>query len=141
MNVQWAPPWLQKIMADKKFPIFAGIGGAVVLILFLGVMWMFSKARKKKKKAAAVEMDAQLPAGAGAKAIGPADVEKQLEDNIAEQAVIKEKQAQDIMNSLKLPAVKTKKTEVLVKHISTEAKKDPEAMALVIRSWLHASDR
>ncbi len=41
---------------------------------------------------------------------------------------------------LKLPAVSTKKTEVLTKHIAAEAKKDPAAMAQVVRSWLHGDN-
>ena len=41
------------------------------------------------------------------------------------------------MLQLKLPEVQTKKTEVIKKHIAAEAKKDPTAMAQVVRTWLN----
>jgi flagellar biosynthesis/type III secretory pathway M-ring protein FliF/YscJ len=43
------------------------------------------------------------------------------------------------MNALKLPPVTTKKTEVLTKHISEQAKKDSMGMAQVLRTWMAES--
>jgi flagellar biosynthesis/type III secretory pathway M-ring protein FliF/YscJ len=43
----------------------------------------------------------------------------------------------EAMLQLKLPEVQTKKTEVIKKHIAAEAKKDPTAMAQVVRTWLN----
>jgi hypothetical protein len=42
------------------------------------------------------------------------------------------------LNSLKLPPV-TKKTAVLTKHISEQAKKDSAGMAHVLRAWMAES--
>jgi flagellar M-ring protein FliF len=137
----WAPPWLQQLLGNKNFAIYAGIGGAAVLALCVGMLWLFARSRRSNNQAG-VQMNSQLPGGAALKALEkPADLDQQIETQLAEQALIKEKQAQEVLNSLKLPPVKTKKTEVLVKQISTEAKKDPVAMAQVVRSWLNASDR
>jgi hypothetical protein len=66
----------------------------------------------------------------------PPDIQRELESRLAEQAVLKERQTKEVLNSIKLPPVTTKKTEVLVKHIGAEAKKDANALAQVVRSWL-----
>jgi flagellar biosynthesis/type III secretory pathway M-ring protein FliF/YscJ len=59
-----------------------------------------------------------------------------LEERLTDQQILKEKQELEAMSALKLPAVKTQKTEVLTKHLSAEAKKDPQAMAHILRTWL-----
>ena len=60
---------------------------------------------------------------------------------MAEQAAQQARlQAEELMK-LRTPVVATKKTEVLSKHISAEAKKDPTAMAQVVRSWLSGENQ
>ncbi len=132
------PAWLEQAMQMKSFPILVGAGAAVLLVLFLGIVWLLIRSRKRKmvKAIAAVK----LAAAASAKAIEAPDLEKQIEAKIAEQSALKEQQSREVLSSLKLPPVKTKKAEVLVKHIGTEATKDPAGMALVIRTWLNSSD-
>jgi flagellar M-ring protein FliF len=135
----WGPAWLQALLRDKNLPVLVGIGAAVGLSL-LGGLWFLLRARSKKR---AVHMLKELEGAAGKrKAIGPtaAEVEEQLEAKLAEQVALKERQAQEVLNNLKLPPIKTKKSEVLLKHIGEEARKDPVAMAHVIRTWLNASD-
>ena len=53
----------------------------------------------------------------------------------------KQKQAAEALSSLRVQPVITKKTEVLTKHITEEAKKDPTAMAYIVRSWLSEAER
>ncbi len=53
---------------------------------------------------------------------------------------LKAKQTEEILNLIKQPASATKKSEVLVKQLQTEARKDSLAMAQVIRSWITADD-
>ena len=48
-----------------------------------------------------------------------------------------ERKEAEMMMQLKLPDVQTKKTEVIRKHLVAEAKKDPAAMAQVVRTWLN----
>jgi flagellar M-ring protein FliF len=134
----WMPGWLVQALQDKNFPMLAGIGAGSVLVLFSGVVWLLLRMRKRKKKKAA-EIAAQLEGGA-AKAIQGPDLEQEIEAKFAEQAALKDRQAKEILGTLKLPAATTKKAEVLVKHIGTEAKKDPAALAQVIRTWLNNSD-
>jgi flagellar M-ring protein FliF len=134
----WMPAWLAPLMAQKSFPILAGIALGAVLLLAIGVVVVFMKMRRKKRT---IEVAKGLPPGREPKALpaGP-DVQRELEDKLAEQAVIKERQAQEVLQSLKLPPVTTKKTEVLIKHIGAEAKKDGEALAHVVRTWLNATE-
>jgi flagellar M-ring protein FliF len=132
----WMPAWLQQAMRDKNFPVLLGIGAASVLVLFGGMVWFLMRRGKRKKK---VKMAAELEGGSK-KAIEGPDITKEFEARIAEQNALKEQQARDVLNSMKLPAVKTKRAELLVKHITEEAKKDPTVMAQVVRTWLNSSD-
>lgn len=130
----WAPAWLQNLMQEKTFPIMAGIGIAAVLLLFIGIVVIMMKLRGKKTAG----IDAAIAAGGPQKSIEAAfDANKHMEDQLAEQAKLKEKQTQDVLKSLKLPPVTTKKAEVLVKHIGAEVKKDAPALAQVVRTWLN----
>jgi flagellar biosynthesis/type III secretory pathway M-ring protein FliF/YscJ len=68
-------------------------------------------------------------------AAAPADLNKRIENQLAEQTALRQKQEMDALNALKLPPV-TKKAEVLTKHIVEQAKKDSSSMAHVLRSWM-----
>jgi flagellar M-ring protein FliF len=134
----WGPPWLQDLLKQKNFAIMAGAGTGVVVLLLAGMAILLRRSRKKTN----VTVAAALAAGKDRPALAqPApDMQKELESKIAEQAVIKEAQAREVLAALKLPPVTTKKTEVLVKHIGSETKKDPAVMAQVVRSWLNADN-
>lgn len=133
------PKWLEEAMKMKSFPLLVGSGAAVLLVLFLGMAWLLIHSRKKKKKAKA-RLAGELASAPAAKGIEAPDIDKEFEAKIAEHAALKEQQAREVLSSLQLPPVKTKKAEVLVKHIGAEATRDPAGMALVIRSWLNSSD-
>jgi flagellar biosynthesis/type III secretory pathway M-ring protein FliF/YscJ len=47
----------------------------------------------------------------------------------------------DLLRSIRVPELTTKKAEVLVKHITEQAKREPVAMAQLIRSWLAEKER
>ncbi len=135
---EWMPPWLQQAMKDKNFPMLLGIGAGAVLLLFVAGGWLLMRKRKSSKKRKASAADSV--AGGAKRAIEGPDISKEFEARIAEQNALKEQQARDVLDSMKLPPVTTKKAELLVKHISEEAKKDPGAMAQVVRTWLNSSD-
>jgi flagellar biosynthesis/type III secretory pathway M-ring protein FliF/YscJ len=123
------PPetWFEQALKSKYLPVAAGAGVAVLLALFFLV---FKVARRGTAGGVPPEMSPQLPAGSA-----PEDFGRKLENQLAEQAALRQKQEADALNALKLPAV-TKKTEVLTKHIGEQAKKDSTAMAHVLRSWM-----
>jgi flagellar M-ring protein FliF len=111
--------------------ILAGIGGGLVSMLLLIVLWL----RRRSRGGAGVSATEASKAIDG-KADPAAALQRQLEERFAEQSARRELEAQEVLNSLKLPAVKTKKTEVLTRQLAEETKKDPQSMAHVIRTWL-----
>lgn len=122
------PEWLQKLVGQGNVIMLASVAGGV-LVLVIGVGFFLWK-KRKKKGAATVETKRQLSS--------PTDeAEKELQARLAEQMAEQHRQEAEAMLSLKLPAISTKKSDVLVKHIAIEVKKDPAAMAHVIRSWLN----
>jgi flagellar M-ring protein FliF len=133
----WMPTWLQQLMENKNFAMLAAAAGAGLLLLVLGSFWIIFRARSKKAK---LKLAAQIAEAEAKRQLAAPDLNSQLEAKIVEQSALKEQQAKEVLATLKLPPVKTKKTEVLVKHIGTEAKKDPAALAQVVRTWLNTSD-
>jgi flagellar biosynthesis/type III secretory pathway M-ring protein FliF/YscJ len=59
-----------------------------------------------------------------------------MENRIAEQAALRERQETEALNSLRLPPA-TQKTAVLTKHITEQSKKDSAGMARVLRAWMN----
>lgn len=145
------PAWLDKLLKQKNMTVIIGAGAGLLLVLLLLVSFMMLRGRNKRKKSASasVEGPAALASGAaggahgaGAQAAiesGPG-LEQQMEAKLAEQAAAKARLEAEALNSLKLPQVTTKKAEVLNKHISAEAKKDPASMAHLVRTWLNEQE-
>jgi flagellar M-ring protein FliF len=135
------PPWLQnlweKSMTGKSRFITAGVGAGLFLALIAGAFLLRARSRAKRRKVEAVLKTAAIaaaetapPAAAG---IATSSVAKQIAAQSAEQARI---EAEQLM-ALKVPAQKSQKTQVLSKHIATEAATDPAALARVVRTWLN----
>jgi flagellar M-ring protein FliF len=133
------PPWLQKLMGQKNFTIIAGVGAGAMLVLVVGFLMVVSKIRTKKRMQAEA---AALAIEAAKAAEGPtvASAQKDLETRMAGQAGEQARKDAEAMLQLRLPEVQTKKTEVIKKHLVAEAKKDPTAMANVVRSWLNGQN-
>ena len=137
------PPWLQKLLATKNFTLIAGIGAAAMLLLLGGIVFLLTRGGGKKRKIAAEAAQAAVASARAKELAGPTPVElqQQMEAQMAEQAALNAKNEAEALMKLRVPVVSTKKTEVLTKHISAEAKKDPALMAQVVRSWLNGPDR
>lgn len=132
------PGWLVRLMAQKNFPVLAGAaGGATLALLALVIVLLRRRARRQPT----VAIQGAIAGSAGPAAVSEGgDVKKQMEAKLAEQAALKERMDQEALNSLKLPPVTSKKTEVLTKHIAEEAKKDPAAVAQILRTWLNEGE-
>jgi len=131
------PPWLRKLAGQKNIGIIAGIGAGAMLALIAGVILALRR-MGNKKAIAAQAVAAALAAGKVKElAAAPLDAERQMQERLAEQSSEKARQEAEALMKLKLPAVSTKKTEILTKHIAAEAKKDPVALSQVVRTWLH----
>lgn len=114
-------------------PALAGVAAAAIAVA--AALWSLmrrGRGNKKGKAEVRIETNAALPD----KDTASESLQKQLEARLAEQSAERELQAQEVLNSLKLPPVKTKKTEVLTRQLAEETKKDPQAMAHVLRGWL-----
>jgi flagellar M-ring protein FliF len=133
------PPWLEQLMEHKNFALIAGIGGAGILALLVGLVAMIRRGNKKKR---AIEIAREVEQRKTKELDGPRGEggEPGLEAQLAAQTAEKAKMDSEALLKLKLPAIATKKTDVLTKHIAQEAKKDPAVMAQVVRSWLHGDN-
>ena len=127
--------WLDQLLRQKT-SVLIGVVGGVVLLLLLIIVFLFAVVRKKRH---AVQMAGAIEAGREASAeLGSGDaIERQMENRLAEQEDQKRRLDAAALNSLKLPPVSTKKSEVLTRHLVETAKKDPTAAAQILRSWLY----
>lgn len=162
------PAWLTKLLADKGIKVNPMILiGAVagVLLLLLGGAGFFVMKKRKKKKAlalakAGVEVadghgkveagtaapgelppaQTKLPAARGGSAVihGPDHGAAMTEE---ERTALMEAQERELLASLRGPELATKKSEVLVKHITEQAKHNPVGTAQLVRSWLSEKER
>ena len=133
------PPWLENLIRGKNTFIVGASAGALVLLLLVGVLKLLFGGKKKSDVEVSLELGEAgsrpaIPAGP------PVDFETEMEARLAEQAALKERQTLDALDALKIPTVTTKKTEILSRHIGEDSKKDPQAMAQVVRSWLTEED-
>jgi LPXTG-motif cell wall-anchored protein len=115
-------------------PILAvAAGGVLLLLLSVGfLLW-----RRRKKRMAT--MTGQLGPGGTAKGAVAAgsDAQRDVEALLANQAAEQQRLEAEALLSLKIPAIATKKTEVLTKHLAAEVIKNPTTTAQVVRSWLN----
>jgi len=135
-----APDWLRPYLEDRRL-ILAGAAAALLLLLLLvgGGLWWWRRRRRRRAqvsvpKAIAAGSESEAPALEGS--TPASEVQKQL----AEQLEMKKRLEEEAVEQLKLPQVKTKKAEVLTKHLAEEAGKDPAAMAQLVRTWLNEED-
>lgn len=126
------PAWLQDALKDKAVPVLIGVAAGVFL-LFVVVVFLLMRGRRKRRLKIQASARA-LPAGEQA---AGGDGEARMQEKLAEHTAAKAKLEAEALQALKLPAATTKKTEVLVKHLTEEAKRDPATMAQLIRTWLH----
>jgi flagellar M-ring protein FliF len=131
-TVGW-PAWIQKLKGKNAYALMA-VGGGAVLVLIAGFVVLMRRTRARRMK---VEATAVLEAAKPKAAPTPEDLERQMEGKLAEREAESARLEAEAMMDLKVPVVKTKKAEVLSKHIAAEGKKDPTMQAQVVRTWLH----
>jgi flagellar M-ring protein FliF len=120
----------RELMADKKFRIIAGIACGLLIALLAGAAVFVARRNKHKRAGVTVPLSIE----------GATDSDKSLAGPSEETTPLTSPQGEDLLSSLSLPQIPTRKTETLVKHLQKEAKKDPVAAAQVIRSWLTATE-
>ena len=117
---------LNDLLHNRSFLMGAGAGLAVFVVLLI-VVFRLTRGNGGSR----IDMPAQLAAPANT----PENLQRQIENQLAEQTALRQKQETDALNALKLPPV-TKKAEILTKHIAEQAKKDSASMAHVLRAWM-----
>ena len=131
------PAWQRSLLSNPM--VLIGVAAGVLVLLVVGVLTMKMLLAKSKKRAGIqTQLDAENPAK---NLLASAErATQQLEAQIAEQTALKRQQEIEAMTALKLPQVKTKKSEVLTKHIAEEAKRDATTMVQVLRNWMNEVD-
>lgn len=139
------PFGLERFLSEKNKQInpmiLIGAAAAVLLLAIVAVVLLLRRRKKKKvvvemtgppELAAAATKPEQLPGAAPTQA----SLEEQLEARLAAKEAERQKAEMEVLDSLRLPDVQTKKAEVLTRHIAEQAKRDPAAMAQLLRSWI-----
>jgi flagellar M-ring protein FliF len=124
------PPTLRQLFEKNRILV---IGTAAGVLFLVGMVLLVLRMTRKKGAKQAAELPNELSAGQTAD-----QVQAEIEQQLADQAAQRQRQETDALRSLKLPVI-TKKTEVLTKHISEQAKKDVVSMAHVLRTWMAES--
>jgi flagellar biosynthesis/type III secretory pathway M-ring protein FliF/YscJ len=101
----------------------------------------YSRRRAKVKVAVQPQLGAQNPTTASESLSGPEGGQaKEAAPALAEK--LKEPSSDKLFElppPFKLPPMLTTKTEVLTRQVADEARKDPAALAQVVRTWLSES--
>ncbi|HEX4230579.1 MAG TPA: flagellar basal-body MS-ring/collar protein FliF [Bryobacteraceae bacterium] len=128
--------------APKFSPlVLGGVGGALLLVLAIIAALISSRRRAKAKVAVQSQIGAQNPTTT-AESLSSAGTAQsgEPESGVAEKP---KEQPLDKLFELpppfKLPPMLTTKTEVLTRQVADEARKDPAALAQVVRTWLSES--
>ena len=133
------PQWLAPYVNDPKM---LALGIAVILgVVLIGSALLFMVFRRKQPVKPSVEMKGAVagrgePAALPTAAAAAGALQQQMKDKLASQEALQLQADEAALSSLKLPAVTTKKSEVLVKHLRESVTKDTPGSANILRSWL-----
>jgi len=124
----------------KTLLVAAGAAAALVVLGFLLVVLL----RVKRKNVPAASSAPALAAGdtpaARAAIAAAATAEQEMEAKLAERDALQQKSDAQVLNSLKLAPVITKKAEVLAKHLRERITKEPEVSAQILRTWIREEE-
>jgi len=132
------PAWLQPFIKDAPPAVWIGAIAALGVVVLVGVAWIARRLVRRKQPAPVV---AGAPGPAMLPSPGPdGELETKAMAQLAANEASRAKAEEEMLASLQLPP-STKKTEVLRKQIGDSAKRDPQATAQLIRSWLNEQER
>ncbi len=145
------PAWVPAPLRDTK--ILLMVAGALLLVLIGAAVFVLLRFKKKKvaKAAAAAALSGDGAHGAAGSQtalevtrefdptmIDPNDPNR----SIAEQLEARRKMLDDVQRSHLAPLAgpTSNKAEVLTRHLTEEAKRDPAGVAYILRNWLEQDD-
>jgi len=134
-----APAALPIEMNRKTLLIGGGAAAGVIVMGFLLAILL-----RQRKRSGAVGMPGELDAGdtpAGRAALSAAHAHNELEAQLAERDALQQKSDAQVLSSLKLAPVITKKAEVLAKHLREKIAKEPEVSAQILRTWIREEEQ
>jgi flagellar M-ring protein FliF len=121
----------------KRQPLLIPISAAAGLIALAGIAFFFMRGRKKKKqRVAATEIATELPGNSPNLVLETANMTEQIEAQLAEREAEQQRSDLAALASIKMPIVRTKKTEVLAKQLREGAAKDPAPAGQVLQAWI-----
>jgi len=121
----------------KNQSLLVPISVASGLIVLAGIGFLVMRSRKKEPTAEAVETVRQLSASPSSAPLDSAAMTEQIEGQMADIAAQQQLADLAALASIKMPTVKTKKTEVLAKQLREGAQKDPAPAVQVLQAWIH----
>jgi flagellar M-ring protein FliF len=124
------------------------IGVAVVFVIGLLTFFLLLQSRKKTR-AVIADLQKQLEAAKVPAETALVTHSAADEDSASDEVVRaggnrtggRQTQLAEIKEAFKLPVMTTTKAEILTKQVTEEARKDPIALAQIIRTWLNESGR
>lgn len=119
----------------KKQPLLIPIAVGAGLVILAGVAFVVMRG-KKKPAAEETEMAKQLPAGSANAELEAANMAHQIEAQMAERDAEQQRADLAALASIKMPIVRTKKTEVLAKQLREGASKDAVPAGQVLQTWI-----
>jgi flagellar M-ring protein FliF len=123
----------------KTILIAGGVAGGVIFLAVLLIMLV----RARRSHHVSVMTAAELAAGdtpAARAALAAAAAENELEAQLAERDALQQKSDAQVLSSLKLAPVITKKAEVMAKHLRERITKEPEVSAQILRTWIREEE-
>jgi len=119
--------------------IAGGVAAGVTVLVFAVAMLL--RRRKNTGRAEFTGPAALLPGrDASAGALKGGTAEQQLESQLAERDALQQKAESEVLSSLKLAPVITKKAEIMAKHLREKIKDDPEVSAQILRTWIREEE-
>jgi len=135
------PAFLAPLLQKAPVPVWIGAGVALLIVFFVMVFVFVRRVRKHRnaKAKASVEKTAALEGGQAQKPLaeGPGQnaFEEQAMAMLADNQAQRDQMERDVIASMRLPP-HTKKSEVLKKVITEQAKANPAAIAQLMRTWI-----
>jgi flagellar M-ring protein FliF len=132
----WLAPWLEKVPVPVLLGVFIGL---VLAVVGVPALLLARRRRTGGKPVPAIQAPAS-PAAALPPGHDPAEFERKALEKIAQAEAEQQRQEKELLATFKMPGA-TKKGDVLMKHIADEAKRDPVAVAHLVRTWLSEQER
>jgi flagellar M-ring protein FliF len=110
-------------------------GGVLLLVVLAAVAFLVFRIRSGA--GGKPQMAKGIAGGAGQPAIEGGTAAEDIEAKMAERQALQKKTDEALLASIKVPPVKTQKTEVLLKQLRENAKKDASTSVHVLQGWLH----